>query len=201
MKKEWIENDHCPYCKRHCSLQNPHCRKGKTLAEELKKEERKASPANTEEAATTDIKVQAFTDTEKTELKQIQSDLKLFLLYQMGSDFLSKKAEGKNREKKARQYIRTILAEKGEVTPKELKVLSDLQTEELKKALIKMENKGEICIQPLNESGRRISLTEKGAKSARRQTEEGKKEKESLFSMLSEEEKDRLEEILRKMMK
>lgn len=94
MKKEWVEKDHCPYCKRHCSLQNPHCRKGKSLAEELKKEDKK-----------------------KEELNQLRSDLSLFLLYLKGSESLLNKIGGKSSEKKIRHYILNLLAEKVEVTP------------------------------------------------------------------------------------
>ncbi len=200
MKKEWIEKDHCPYCKRHCSLQDPHCRKGKTLVEELKKEGKKKESPQEIKPSSPVFDIPAFTESEKEELKQVRTDLSLFLLYLKGSEFLLKKADGKSSGKKIRYYILNLLAEKGEVTPKELKDCSNLDTAALKKALARLEEKGEILIQQTESQGRSISLTEKGGKAARQLIGEGTKADESLFSVLNGEEKKSLELILSKLM-
>jgi len=49
MKNEILAEEHCPYCKRHCSLKDPHCGKGKALAEKRKKESKKEKEEKKEE--------------------------------------------------------------------------------------------------------------------------------------------------------
>lgn len=237
MKKEWVEKDHCPYCKRHCSLQNPHCGKGKTLAEEIKKENKKKEDKrkevkgkgdknkadkskkdkrevvkskedkSKEEIKKADISnekvlepVAAFTDSEIEKLNRMRSDLHLFLLYLKGSESLSNKMGGKSSEKGIRHYLLNLLADKGEVTPKELKDVTNLDALGLKKALKRLEEKEEIRIHQTKIQGRMITLTEKGKKEVREQIGEGTKAGESLFSVLNEEEKKSLENILLKLM-
>lgn len=252
MKKEWVEKNHCPYCKRHCSLQNPHCGKGKTLAEEIKKESKKKEDKKKEDKKNEDKRneykreavkgnenkskadkskediskadkskkdiskeeikkekitiektlesVPAFTDSEKEKLSQLSSDLNLFLLYLKGSQSLLNKMGGKSSEKRIRHYILNLLAERVEVTPKELKDITNLDPTVLKKALKRLEEKEEIRIQQTEISGRIITLTEKGKKEVRKQIEEGTKASESLFSILNIEEKKSLETILLKLM-
>ena len=242
MKKEWVEKNHCPYCKRHCSLQNPHCGKGKTLAEEIKKESKKKEDKKKEDKKNEDKRnedkreavkgnenkskadkskkdinkedikkekitiektlesVPAFTDSEKEKLSQLSSDLNLFLLYLKGSQSLLNKMGGKSGEKRIRHYILNLLAERVEVTPKELKDITNLDPTVLKKELKRLEEKEEIRIQQTEISGRIITLTEKGKKEVREQIEEGTKAGESLFSILNIEEKKSLETILLKLM-
>ena len=242
MKKEWVEKNHCPYCKRHCSLQNPHCGKGKTLAEEIKKESKKKEDKKKEDKKNEDKRnedkreavkgnenkskadkskkdinkedikkekitiektlesVPAFTDSEKEKLSQLSSDLNLFLLYLKGSQSLLNKMGGKSSEKRIRHYILNLLAERVEVTPKELKDITNLDPTVLKKELKRLEEKEEIRIQQTEISGRIITLTEKGKKEVREQIEEGTKAGESLFSILNIEEKKSLETILLKLM-
>lgn len=257
MKKEWVEKNHCPYCKRHCSLQNPHCGKGKILAEEIKKESKKKEDKKKEDKKNEDKRnedkreavkgnenkskadkskkdinkadkskkdiskediskeeikkenitiektlesVPAFTDSEKEKLSQLSSDLNLFLLYLKGSQSLLNKMGGKSGEKRIRHYILNLLAERVEVTPKELKDITNLDPTVLKKALKRLEEKEEIQIQQTEISGRIITLTEKGKKEVREQIEEGTRAGESLFSILNIEEKKSLETILLKLM-
>lgn len=247
MKKEWVEKNHCPYCKRHCSLQNPHCGKGKTLAEEIKKESKKKEDKKKEDKKNEDKRnedkreavkgnenkskadkskkdiskedkskeeikkenitiektlesVPAFTDSEKEKLSQLRSDLNLFLLYLKGSQSLLNKMGGKSSEKRIRHYILNLLAERVEVTPKELKDITNLDAMVLKKTLKKLEEKEEILIQQTEISGRIITLTEKGKREVREQIKEGTKAGESLFSILNIEEKKSLENILLKLM-
>lgn len=187
MKKEWTEEDHCPYCKRHCSLKDPHCGKGKTLAKSItgKKDS---------------VKVKAVKDIDQEELKKLQSDLKLFVLYEKANECLMKKADGKNKGKKLKSYILNILAENNGISPKELKVSSGLFKEELKKVLEKLSDRGEVSIQDSKEKGKKIFLTEKGREAAILQLTGMDNGNDGLFSVLGEEEKENLEKILRKLM-
>jgi DNA-binding MarR family transcriptional regulator len=187
MKKEWTEEDHCPYCKRHCSLKDPHCGKGKSLAKSItgKKDS---------------MKVNAVKDIDKEELKKLQSDLKLFVLYEKANECLMKKADGKNKGKKLKGYILNILAENNGISPKELKESSGLLNEELKKVLEKLSNRKEISIQDSDEKGKKIFLTEKGREAASLQLTGMENGRAGLFSVLGEEEKENLEKILRKLM-
>jgi DNA-binding MarR family transcriptional regulator len=181
MKKDWLEQEHCPYCKRHCSLKDPHCGKGKTLAKSMSE------------------KVKTLGDTEKEELKKVQSDLKLSFLYEKGIETLSKKSDGKESGKKIRSYILNILAEKSDMTPKELKEYTGLEKEELKKVLDKLEDKGEISMKDSKEKGKMLLLTQKGEQAVRLQLPKKDKEGERFFSVLTEEEKENLEIILSKL--
>lgn len=187
MKKEWTEEDHCPYCKRHCSLKDPHCGKGKSLAKSItgKKDS---------------MKVKAVKDIDKEELKKLQSDLKLLVLYEKANECLMKKADGKNKGKKLKGYILNILAENNGISPKELKESSGLLNEELKKVLEKLSNRKEISIQDSDEKGKKIFLTEKGREAASLQLTGMENGRAGLFSVLGEEEKENLEKILRKLM-
>lgn len=187
MKKEWTEEDHCPYCKRHCSLKDPHCGKGKSLAKSItgKKDS---------------MKVKAVKDIDKEELKKLQSDLKLFVLYEKANECLMKKADGKNKGKKLKSYILNILAENNGISPKELKESSGLFNEELKKVLEKLSDRKEISIQDSDEKGKKIFLTEKGREAASLQLTGMENGSDGLFSVLGEEEKENLEKILRKLM-
>jgi DNA-binding MarR family transcriptional regulator len=181
MKKERLEQEHCPYCKRHCSLKDPHCGKGKTLAKSMSE------------------KVKVLGDYEKEELKKLQSELKLSLLYQKGMETLSKKTEGKDSGKKIRNYILNILAEKNGITPKELKEYSGLEKEELKKVLDKLEDKGEISIKDSKEKERTLHLTQKGEQAVLLQLPKDKSAGDRFFSVLTEEEKENLELIISKL--
>lgn len=187
MKKEWTEEDHCPYCKRHCSLKDPHCGKGKSLAKSItgKKDS---------------MKVKAVKEINKEELKKLQSDLKLFVLYEKANECLLKKTDGKNKGKKLKSYILNILAENNGISPKELKESSGLLKEELKKILEKLSTRKEISIQDSKEKGKKIFLTEKGREAVNLQLTGRENGSDGLFSVLGEEEKENLEKILRKLM-
>lgn len=186
MKKEWTEEDHCPYCKRHCSLKDPHCGKGKSLAKSItvKKDSMKAK---------------AVKAIDKEELKKLQSDLKLFVLYEKANECLMKKADGKNKGKKLKGYILSILAENNGISPTELKESSGLLKEELKRVLEKLSNRKEISIQDSKENGKKILLTEKGREAVNLQLYGLENGSDELFSVLGEEEKENLEIILRKL--
>ncbi len=183
MKKEQLEQEHCPYCKRHCSLKDPHCGKGKTLAKSMSE------------------KVMVLGDSEKEALKKLQSELKLSLLYQKGMETLSKKAEGKDSGKLIRSYILNILVEKNGITSKELKEYSGLEKEELKKVLDKLEDKGEISIKDSKEKERTLHLTQKGEQAVLLQLPKDKNAGDRFFSVLTEEEKGKMEIILSKLIR
>lgn len=84
MKKELIDEEHCPYCKRHCSLSNPHCKKGKALAEEKKNEVKK-------------------TEVKKTEVKKMKEDKNKEDKNKEGKSKEGKSKEDKNKEDKIKE--------------------------------------------------------------------------------------------------
>lgn len=167
MKKEMAEKDHCPYCKRHCSLKAPHCRKGKALADELKKGHEKKKDKKKKDKSNKDIPGDKCKKVKRKAVKKgTVQELIPSLLYIEENESLLKKAGIQNRKKLIRYYILNLLAEKEEVTLKDLKALTTLDATVLKKALKKLEEKEKIRIQQSEHQGRIITLTEKGKKKA-----------------------------------
>ncbi len=196
MKNEILAEEHCPYCKRHCSLINPHCGKGRTLAEKKKKEEKKEK----EVKKVKEIKKEPAMDPEANEWKDIQSELRLMRFFKNVSHLLPERKAGKQGGKGARLSIMAELANKGDLTQKELKENSGLLFKELEEVLQKLEKKG--CISRKKDEGKdiKISLTGKGYESAKVHMREWKRENGSIFSPLTEEEKGSLEEIFKKIL-
>ncbi|PJJ29431.1 MarR family winged helix-turn-helix transcriptional regulator [Lacrimispora celerecrescens] len=190
MKNDILSEEHCPYCKRHCSLKAPHCGKGRALAEKRKKEEKKEKEGKKETAMVP----------ETDEWKDIQSELRLMRLFQNVSLLLPERKARKQGGKGARLYIMAELAEKGDLTQKEIKENSGMLFKELEEALQKLEKKG--CVSRKQEEGRdiKISLTGKGFEAAKEHMGEWKRENDSIFSPLTEEEKGSLEQILKKIL-
>jgi len=188
MKNEILAKEHCPYCKRHCSLIDPHCGKGRALAEKRKKEEKKVKEEKKEPAM----------DPETVEWKDIQSEIRLIYLFNNVSRLLPERKAGKQGGKGARLYIMSELAEKGDLTQKELKENSGPLFKELEEALQKLEKKGYISRKQDEGKDIKISLTGKGYESAKEHMREWKRENDSIFSLLTEEEKGSLEQILKK---
>lgn len=233
MKKEILAGEHCPHCKRHCSLINPHCGKGKALAEKKIKEEKKLKEEKTlkeekkfkeekklkEEKKIEEEKLKE--DRQKDELlpgephpteelapvlnkeewKNIQSEIRLLCLCHNGGNLLSGRKAGKQGGKEARFSILAVLAEKGDLTQKELKENSGLHSGELEEALEKLEKKGHVSRKQAEDKNIKISLTSKGFKSAKEHIRNWKRENDGVLSPLTDEEKKSLEGILKKILK
>lgn len=190
MKYEILAKEHCPYCKRHCSLKDPHCGKGKALAEKRIKEEKKVKE-----------KKEPAMDPETDEWRDIQSEIRLMRLCKYVCHLLPERNAGKQGGKAARLYIMAALAEKGSLTQKELKENSGLHDKGLEEALQKLEKKG--CVSRKQDEGKdiKISLTGKGYESAKEHMRDWKRVNDGIFSPLTEEEKGSLEHILKKILR
>ncbi len=183
MKKEILAGEHCPCCKRHCSLNDPHCGKGKALAAKKLKEEKK---------------LKEDLNPEMEEWKNIRSEIRLLRLYQNSCKLLSDRKIRKHAGKEVRLSILAALAEKGGLTQMELKESSGLHSQDLEEALHKLEKKGFVSRKQAEGGGVKISLTNKGLESAREYARAWMKENDPVFSRLTEEEKSFLEHILKK---
>ncbi len=210
MKKEIITEDHCPYCKRHCLLSNPHCKKGKTLAEEKKKEAKKpktglvTKPLETMKKENTES-MSTETGNERTvdpyieDWRRAQAEIKLLHLFQDCYPLLSSKKGSKRGNKMRKFYILSILADKGELAQKELEDYSKLSSADLTEHLLKMKKKGYINLMQEDGEGTKVSLTEYGLESAKAHIKERSQDRLNNFSVLDEEEKGYLENILKKL--
>lgn len=190
MKHEILAKEHCPYCKRHCSLKDPYCGKGKALAEKKKKEEKKGKEERKD----------PVTGLETDDWINIQSEIRLLRLCQTGCRLLPDQKAGKQGGKAVRLYIMAVLAEKGGLTQKELKENSGLHFRELEEALHKLEKKGWVSRKQDEGKEKKVSLTGKGLEAAKEHMGDWKRGHDSVFSPLTEEEKGFLEHILKKIL-
>ncbi len=195
MKDEILAEEHCPYCKRHCSLKDPHCGKGKALAEKRKKESKKEKEEKKEDNK------EPVTVPDTDEWRSIQSEIRLLRLCQNGCRMLPDRKAGKQGGKAVKLYIMAALSEKGSLTQKELKENSGLHFREMEEALQKLEKKGWISRKQDEGEEIKVSLTGKGLESAEEQMRDWKRENDSIFSPLTEEEKGSLEYILNKILR
>lgn len=210
MKKEIIIEDQCPYCKRHCLLSNPHCKKGKTLAEEKKKEAKKSKMELTtksletmKEEKTESVSTEAGTggtvDSYIEDWRRAQAEIKLLHLFQDCYHLLSSKKGSKQGNKMRKFYILSILEDKGELTQKELEDHSKLSSADLTEHLLKMKKKGYINLMQEDGKGMMVTLTESGLESAKAHIKERSQDRFDIFSVLDDEEKAYLENILKKL--
>lgn len=209
MKKEIASEEHCPYCKRHCPLSDPHCKKGRTLAEEKKKEAKKSKAAlaaslaamnkdniespDTESGA--DITVDPYIE----EWRRMQKDIKLLHLFKNCYHLLPGGKGDKQGNKKSKFHILAILAEKGELTQKELKDYSELTPADLAVFLLKMKKKEYINWKQEDVDDTKISLTESGLELTKVYIKEKSHDRADIFSVLDAEEKEYLEHIMKKL--
>lgn len=178
MKKDSIKEEHCPYCKRHCSLNNPHCNKGKNLA-------RKKSEVKKKENKSENMK----------KVSDAKSNERLLLLFQQCYNFIQPKEEGRKRKKRYR--ILSLLIEKGNMTKNELIEDTDYDAKDLDKILHKMRKKGYLNWEQ-EESNDKISITESAL--LLWQSKQGINNNLS-FSALDKSEKEYLENLLSKLYK
>ncbi len=200
MKNDIVDEEHCPYCKRHCSLTNPHCKKGKTLAEEKKKEAKKPktelavkSPAAIKKEKAESVSTESGdgrnVDPVIEEWRRTQGEIKLLHLFQNCYQLLPCGKGVKQGNKKSKFYILAILAEKGELTQKELEDYSELSSADLSVLLLKMKKKGYISWKQKDVEAAKVSLTESGIESAKVHIKERSQDRAAIFSVLDAEEK------------
>jgi len=183
MIKDNFNGDHCPYCKRHCSLNNPHCNKGKTLAKK-KMEEKK------NEGKKRDKKIE---NSKKISNDKIEE--RLLLLFQQCYNFMQTKEDIKINKKK--YQILSLLMKKGNMTKCELKEETKYEEKVLDKTLRKMRKTGYIEWKQ-EEIEDKISITDSALLLWR--TKQRKNDTIS-FSALEQSEKEYLEKILSKLNK
>lgn len=183
MKKEITSEEYCPYCKRHCPLSNPYCKKGKALAEEKKK------------LIKGDLKVPK--KIQPVTFESSQDETRLLSLFRKCASALPNKKEHKPRSLKKKYYLLSVLEEKGELTFKELLDYSELSMEKLEDLLIKLEGKN--YINQANTEDNIISISESGLIALNKhRIKRGNKEL-ILFDSLNEEETEQFQHILEKL--
>lgn len=176
MKKDNLSGEQCPYCKRHCSLNNPHCNKGKALAKKKSEEKKKANKIENSKKANNN-----------------KIDERLLLLFQQCYNFMQDKEDKKIKKK--RYQILSLLMEKGNMTKSELIQEIKYQEKVLDKTLRKMIKKGYINWK-LEED--KISITDSALLLWR--TKQSINDSIS-FSALEQGEKEYLEKLLSKLYK
>ncbi|WP_124067760.1 winged helix-turn-helix transcriptional regulator [Clostridium sp. E02] len=168
------DNLHCPCCKRHCSLDDLHCSKGKVYAKSRKEKEGKGQ-----------------------QQKQMYepSYNRILLSYKIGFDRLfGQKKHGING-KRNRMLVMGALFHGDQKTIKELKSDTGIVHEKLVECLKKLEKKEYVIKKKESEGGHKYSLSKEGMKAAEALIKEGDKE---MLSRLNEEERDHLEQLLKK---
>lgn len=183
VNKNNLNEEHCPYCKRHCSLNNPHCSKGKGYAKKKYHGKKKEEKNNVNE-----IETSIKTSDEKIEER-------LVFLFQECSNFMQTKVDTKIKKK--RYVILSLLIEKGNMTKSQLNEETKYEDKVLDKTLRKMSKKGYI-IWKKEEYEDMISITD----SALLLWNTIKSKENSInFSALDNGEKEYLEKLLRKLCK
>ena len=166
---------HCPCCKRHCSLDDLHCSKGRVYAKSRKEKEGQ-------------VKQQ----------KQLYEPpySSLLLSYKLGFDILFGKKKHGIIDKRNRMLVMGALLYGDQKTIKELKVDTGIVLENLRKCLKKLEKKEYIIKKKESEGGHVYSLSGEGMKAAKEFIKEGDRE---VLSRLNEEERDHLGQLLKKL--
>ncbi|MGB8451532.1 MAG: MarR family winged helix-turn-helix transcriptional regulator [Anaerocolumna sp.] len=175
---------------KHCSLTNPHCKKGKTLAGEKNK--------NYAESISTEADSGRNTNPDKEEWRRTQAEFKILRLFQNCYYLLSGGKGSKQGNKKNKIYILSLLADRGEWNQKELEDNSELSTVGLMDLLLKMKKKGYISLKQEKAADSKISITENGLELLKLHINKRSQGRTDIFSVLDEKEKDNLEHILKK---
>lgn len=176
MADKKADDSHCPYCKRHCSLDAPHCGKGKAYAKKIKTE----------------------TDSLKAQ-KEVRglSQIGILLYYKLAFDSLyhNKNHGGKGKKNKA-LVIGALIQADGR-TAEELHEDTGIDREKLTECLEKLESKGVIKRQKELQGPDTFLLSEKGKRFLEKLTEDGE---ETPLSRLTDEERDQLKYLLKKLL-
>lgn len=194
MKTEMTKDDHCPYCKRHCSLKNPHCKKGKDLAEKMKRE------AVKKEALKDTLKETAAVMEEVTPWTILCGEIRLYRMLQKVCKEVIKKKNGSEIYGKDRFYLLALLAEKGPASCRYLEESMGQPENGLNELLCKLEKKEWLRYEKNGQGERSIVLTAKGLRAAGELQKARREKGGNIFSVLTEEDKTTMEGILKKIM-
>lgn len=167
---------HCPCCKRHCLLDDLHCSKGKVYAKSIK--EKEAS---------------------NQQHKQVYepSYSRILLYYKIGFNRLFGQKKHGLSGKKNRVLVMGALFHADQKTLKKLEADTGIAREKLKECLKKLEKKDYIIKKKEPEGGLWYTLSEEGIKKTEDFIKEGEKE---VLSRLNEEERDQLEQLMKKLL-
>ena len=165
---------HCPCCKRHCPFNDLHCSKGKVYVKSMKAKE--------------DAVLQTKT--------YAPSFGRILLYYKLGFDRLFGQKDHKISGKKLRVLVMGALLKEDQKTEAQLKADTGMGSEKLKDCLEKLEKKEYIIKKKASQGELYFSLSGKGVQAAEDWIKEADKE---VLSRLSEEERDQLEQLLKKL--
>ena len=157
---------HCPCCKRHCSLNDLHCSKGKVFVKSIKQKEISGQQQKAEYAP---------------------SYSKILLYYKNGFNCLFSQKEQSHNGKRNRVLIMGALFQADQKSLKELEADTSINFEKLKESLEKLEKKHYIIKKKEEDGFHRYSLSEKGRHLTEESIKDGNRE---LLSRLNEEERD-----------
>lgn len=167
---------HCPCCKRHCPLNDLHCSKGKVYAKSIKSKE---------------------TAIEQQKEAYAPSYNRILLFYKIVFDRLFVWKEHGSGGKKSRVLVMGSLFLSDQKTVMELEAETGIHGDKLMECLEKLDKKEYIAKKKDPEGVHRYSLSEKGLKVAEESIKEGDRQ---VLSRLSEEEKEQLERLLKKLL-
>lgn len=176
MSDKKSDNLHCPCCKRHCSVDDLHCSKGKVYAKSLKRKEEAGKQ-----------------QTENYE----PSFNRILLTYKFGFHRLFGHKEKELSSKKLRALVIGALFQADGKTATELESETGIRNEKLKECLEKLEKKEYMKKKTQPEGLCQYTLSDKGIKAAEEFITGGDKE---VLSRLEKEERDQLERLLRKLL-
>ncbi|MTK06151.1 MAG: winged helix-turn-helix transcriptional regulator [Hungatella sp.] len=176
MSDKKSDNLHCPCCKRHCSIDDLHCSKGKVYAKSLKRKE-EASQQQTE--------------------NDEPSFNRILLAYKFGFHRLFGQKEKELGGKKLRALVMGVLFQTDGKTVAELESETGIKNEKLKECLEKLEKKEYMKKKTQPEGLCQYTLSDKGTKAAEEFITGGDKE---VLTRLEKEERDQLERLLRKLL-
>jgi len=169
------DNLHCPCCKRHCSLDDLHCSKGKVYAKSLKRKE----------------------EASQQQIENYEPSFnRILLYYKLGFHCLFDHKKKGISSKKLKALVMGALFRADRKTVKELQLDTGTDREKLTECLEKLEKKG--YIKATEQNGvYQYTLSDKGVKSIEAFISKGDKE---VLSRLDKEERDQLELLLRKLL-
>lgn len=176
MSDKKSDNLHCPCCKRHCSIDDLHCSKGKVYAKSLKRKEEASK-------------------------QQIENDdpsfNRILLIYKFGFQRLFGQKEKELSSKKLRALVMGALFQTEGKTAAELELETGIKDEKLKECLEKLEKKEYVKKKTKPEGLHLYTLSDKGTKAVEEFITGGDKE---VLTRLEKEERDQLEGLLRKLL-
>lgn len=176
MSDKKTDNLHCPCCKRHCSLDDPHCSKGKVYAKSLKRKE----------------------EISQQQTKSYEPSFnRILLYYKFGFHRLFGQKEKELSGKKLRALVMGVLFQADAKSAAELESETGIRSEKLKECLDRLEKKEYVKKKPEPEGLHQYTLSDKGVKAAEEFITGGDKE---VLSRLEKEERDQLERLLRKLL-